>query len=604
MLLRDITYLTKRDGVYYARLDVPEDLVQILKTTTRKKSLKTKDKTEAKSRMWPVITEWQREFEDLRSRRVLVDADRQHAVWDHYTAVLERDEAQRASLPTQAEIDAIRSELYARAERGEIKGIDPLSMLDATLELTVAQNAATLSTDVRRIKLSEMKRHLAQGETALIAHEVDDYIQRNKLHVERSTPDWISLARHLMRAEIEALEQSMERDLGDFTGQPRDPLVKPPMLERREQVEAAPPGESITEALEAFKKENPRNVSKSRMDESCRDISIFIETVGPQFPMAKITKKHVREWKALLMAYPVRATEIVIFRGMTIGQIVEANREAKRPVLSDRTVNRYLSSLSAFCSWAEVNGFVAANPCSGMALPKERRTKTLPFTTDQMNTLFKSPLFAGSQSDTEWRNIAKPGNVLIRDHRFWVPLIMLFSGARPGEIGQLAVSDVRKEHGYWIMHITTEGEAHEEGKSVKTAGSMRVLPIHPELVRLGFLDYHASRLAADGKQLFPAAKRNERGQMMADFSREFGKYLTRIGLKKGRGLSLYSFRHGATDALRRAGFLDNQFGFILGHTEGSMTGRYGIMPQGMLEQRINLVNAIAYPGLELDHLVV
>jgi integrase len=179
---------------------------------------------------------------------------------------------------------------------------------------------------------------------------------------------------------------------------------------------------------------------------------------------------------------------------------------------------------------------------------------------------------------------------------------MLFSGARPGEIGQLAVSDVREEHGRWIIHITTEGEAHSEGKSVKTAGSMRVIPIHPELERIGLLEYHRSRVEAGGKQLFPSARRNARGQMMADFSREFGKYLTRIGLKEGRGLSLYSFRHGAADALRRAGYLDNQFGFILGHTEGSMTGRYGIMPQGMLEQRVELVNAIAYPGLDLSHL--
>jgi integrase len=219
-----------------------------------------------------------------------------------------------------------------------------------------------------------------------------------------------------------------------------------------------------------------------------------------------------------------------------------------------------------------------------------------------LNVLFKSPLFTGAQSDSEWRNIAKPGKILIRDHRFWVPIIMLFSGARPGEIGQLAVSDVRKEHGTWIMHITTEGETHAEGKSVKTAGSMRVIPIHPELVHLGFLRYHAERAANGDRQLFPGAKRNERGQMMSDFSREFGKYLTRIGLKQGRGLSLYSFRHGAADALRRAGFLDNEFGFILGHTEGSMTGRYGKLPQGMLEQRVKLINAIAYPGLELDHL--
>ena len=73
--------------------------------------------------------------------------------------------------------------------------------------------------------------------------------------------------------------------------------------------------------------------------------------------------------------------------------------------------------------------------------------------------------------------------------------------------------------------------------------------------------------------------------------------------KHVRGLSLYSFRHGAADALRRAGHLDEQFGFILGHTGGTMTGRYGIMPQGMLQQRVELVNAIAYPKLEIDHLI-
>ncbi len=147
-----------------------------------------------------------------------------------------------------------------------------------------------------------------------------------------------------------------------------------------------------------------------------------------------------------------------------------------------------------------------------MALPKERRAKTLTFTADQMNTLFSSPLFSGAPSETEWHKIARPGNVLIRDHRFWVPFIMMFSGARPGEIGQLAVSDVRQQHGQWIMHITTEGETHDEGKSVKTAGSMRVIPIHPELVQLGLLKHHAERVEAGDKPLFPGAKRNERGQ--------------------------------------------------------------------------------------------
>ena len=38
-----ISYLSKRGSTYCARLDVPEDLVPILNTQTRKVSLKTKD---------------------------------------------------------------------------------------------------------------------------------------------------------------------------------------------------------------------------------------------------------------------------------------------------------------------------------------------------------------------------------------------------------------------------------------------------------------------------------------------------------------------------------------------------------------------------------
>jgi integrase len=150
------------------------------------------------------------------------------------------------------------------------------------------------------------------------------------------------------------------------------------------------------------------------------------------------------------------------------------------------------------------------------------------------------------------------------------------------------------------MHITTEGDGE---KRTKTKGSMRVVPLHPMLIKLGFIDYHAAQVAAGETQLFPKAVRNERGQMMAEFSREFSRYLTRIGIKEGRGVSLYSFRHGVTDALRRAGYLDEQFGLILGHTQGTTTGRYGIMAHGMIEQRAKLIDAIEYPNLNLAHLI-
>lgn len=596
-----VSYLWKRGATYYARMDVPLDLVPVLKKPTLKLSLQTKDEAEAKRRLYPVIAGWQRDFDDLRARRALVPADRDHAVWDHYTDALDRHDKERASLPGDSEIQAERAALVARVDRGEITSTDPLALLDASLDLQVKQRAGEISTDARKAKLADLRKHLANGETALIAQEVETYLNRNRLMVDKGTPDWISLARHMMRAEIEALQRTLERDRGDYSGRPADPLVKPATGSRRE---IAKPGETIMEIFEIFARENKNGVSKDRIDQSRRDIGTFIEVVGASFPIAKVTKAEVREWKQLLIRYPVKATESKAFAGMNIRQVVQANEKVGKPVLADRTVNRYLSSLGAFLSWAVDNGYLDKNPTEGLMLKKETKAPTLPFNPEQLQTLFASPWFSGCKSAEEWRNIAKPGDVLIRDHRFWVPLIMLFSGARPGEIGQLAVNDVRELHGHWIMHITTEGDGTSEGKSVKTAGSMRVVPVHPELIRLGFIRYHEQRVKEGGAALFPGAVRNSRGQMMADLSREFGRYMTRIGLKEGRGLSLYSFRHGAADALRRGGFLDQQFGFILGHAEPTMTGKYGIMPQGMVEQRVELVNAIAYPGLNLDHLML
>lgn len=591
-----ISYLLRRGASYYARIKVPTDLVDVIGRKELVKALGTKEENEAKRLMWPVVEDWTRQFDDLRSRRTMTADDKAHATWQHYEATLERDEATRRNAPTQADVDEATRAMFARAERGEISSADPLAILDATLEVQAKQRAREVDAISRRAKLTDMQKHLVSGTTALIAHEVDDYVDQNRLIVDRDHPDWKDTARLMMRGEVEGLKRSFERDAGDYTGRPSDPIVKPVTGSARE---AAALGETIMELFENYARENPNQIKPDTLAQARRDVGLFVEYVGSTCPVHRIDKKAVREWKALLLKYPVKASETKAFEGMKLAQIVKHNETIKKPTISTTTVNRYLSGFSAFCTWLTNHGYLNANPAADMFLKKSKEKTTKPFKVDDMNSLFKSPFFTGCQSDEAPRFWSKPGNVLIRDHRYWVPLIMLYSGARPAEIAQLGVDDVREDRGHWIMHITTEGEGD---KSVKTDGSMRVVPVHPELVRLGLLDYHANMKERGQKRLFPLAGRNERGQMIADFSRDFPRYLTKIGLKEGRGLSLYSFRHGAADALRRAGYLDEQFGFLLGHTSGTMTQRYGTLPQGMLEQRVELVNAIAYPDLALSHL--
>ncbi|SEH23565.1 site-specific integrase [Rhizobium sp. NFR12] len=591
-----VTYLERRNATYYARLDVPLDLVGHYGTTTRKKSLRTKDENEAKKRLWPVIEGWRAEFEEVRARREITSDDRAIAVWQHYEATIDGYDRKQRSMPTPEQMDAELHQIYRQIDMGEITSENFFGMINAYTDYELMLRARTDDTNLRARRLKALKSALTAGDAKLIEPAVKKFVAQHRLLVDAGSDEYRELCSLMTRAEIEGLQRTLERDAGDFSGAPKDPVVKPASASARE---AAAPGETILEVFEEYARENPNQIKLDTLAQARRDVGLFVEYVGSTCPVHRIDKKAVREWKALLLQYPVKASETKAFEGMRLAQIVKHNETVKKPTISTATVNRYLSGFSAFCTWLANHGYIAANPAADMFLKKSKEKTTKPFTVAEMNALFKSPFFTGCQNDEAPRFWSKPGNVLIRDHRYWVPLVMLYSGARPAEIAQLGVDDVREDWGHWIMHITTEGDGE---KSVKTAGSMRVVPVHPELIKLGFLDYHAKTKETGDKRLFPFAERNDRGQMIADFSRDFPRYLTKIGLKDGRGLSLYSFRHGAADALRRAGFLDEQFGFILGHTSGTMTQRYGTLPQGMLEDRVKLVNSIAYPGLILDHL--
>lgn len=539
-----MSYVFRRGASYYVRMRVPLDLTEVVGKKEFVKALGTKELGEAKRLSWPIVQGWTREFDDLRSRRNMTEDDKAAATWQHYNAVLDRYEDARRLIPTETDIAVETAKLMKQAANGELA---PADQTNAVLDLQVKKRARQLDAMNRSAKLDMMRKHLVEGETALIEHEVKSYVETNRLLIDPTHPDWADSARRMMRAEIAGLERGLERDKGNYSGQPSDPIVKPTTGPARETAAA---GETIMELFENYVLENPRQITSDTQAQARRDIGTFVDFVGSTFPAQRIDKKAVYEWKALLIRYPVKASETKAFEGMKLAQIVKHNETVGKPVLTPRTVNRYLSGLGAFCNWLVNNGYLDVNPTEGMSLPKDKRKKVFPFKTEHMNALFSAPLFVGCESDEAPRFWKKPGNFLIRDHRYWVPLIMLYSGARPAEIAQLLVSDVRQEHGHWIMDITETDDDEESGKSVKNVGSRRVVPVHSELVKLGFLKYYASVKNAGQSRLFPKAERNERGQMIADFSRDFNRYLTRLGIKNGRGLSLYSFRHGAFDAMR------------------------------------------------------
>ncbi len=103
------------------------------------------------------------------------------------------------------------------------------------------------------------------------------------------------------------------------------------------------------ELFEQYAAENPRRIRVETLAQARRDIGTFVQLVGDDFPATAIDKVAVREWKALLMLYPVKATESGAFAGMTFPEVIKANKTVA-PVISHKTVNRYMAGFGAFCT--------------------------------------------------------------------------------------------------------------------------------------------------------------------------------------------------------------------------------------------------------------
>lgn len=111
--------------------------------------------------------------------------------------------------------------------------------------------------------------------------------------------------------------------------------------------------------------------------------------------------------------------------------------------------------------------------------------------------------------------------------------VALFTGARQAELCQLCVNDIYREgeSGIWVIDINEKDE-----KKLKTEHSRRKIPIHSQLIRLGFLDYVDSvRLDHPREGLFSRwESRNSLGEY-SSFSKRFNRYKRKKGVAGASG---------------------------------------------------------------------
>jgi integrase len=292
-------------------------------------------------------------------------------------------------------------------------------------------------------------------------------------------------------------------------------------------------------------------------------LDLWIRIVGDR-EIATYSFTQHREYRGTLLKLPPNINKIARYRGRSIPEILAFGDKPAAP----NTINKAMTRTAAFFKWAGGNGYSTFNPGSGMNIrkPKRANEERKAFDVNDLRKLFDTP---------EYQKGAHR-----RPYMFWSPLIALYTGARVNEIAQLHIADFRQEDGIPVISIDDQGEE----KRVKTSAAKRLIPVHPELIRLGLLEYVDALRKKRLPRLFMELKHRRDG-FGQTVSKWFARYRERCGVV-AEGKVFHSFRHTVIDYLKQAGVPKEKIAALVGHEDESVTfGRYGkdFQPRVMVE---------------------
>ena len=551
-------YLWKRDGVWYFKRRVPAHLVDRAKTPVVKYSLETSDLAEAKRRLRDAIRRADAWFDGLEAgganpppdgksnlsapRRITVDELLEHA------RVIVEEESARHERKLMSDPTTNDEE---KANRLDSVGY----------AVTVANNPTHPEHEIEVDKLAGRIAARAGG-----------------------TPNDTDLLSVAARALTELARRQEAHALGDFDTVSFDKRFAP-----------LPPGakpkvggmsfRQLFDAYIAFKKTG--KWAETTEGDMKRVWTIATRVIDPDKLAREVDITDVRAVRDLILTMPVGTI-----------RPKKAKSDAPPPKqLAPGTQEKYFRFFKAVLRWGADEGHLDAAPGSGVKLGsgfKKGQTPKKPYSPGQLKAIFSSALYTGCASAAKNAR-HKPGDKIIKDGWYWLPLIALFTGMRIGEIVQLLASDVKTEVGITYFDITKGSDEEDEFKRIKNAGSERKMPIPQVLFDLGFGDVIAK--APKSGRLFPEIPIAEGKHP----SRTATQWWTRYGRGAGfyhKTTTFHSFRHAFTDAMRDAEILDYVQHALTGHTEGTAHDGYG---EGVSIRRLKeAVDKVHYPSIDLS----
>ncbi|HCG6606186.1 TPA: site-specific integrase [Vibrio parahaemolyticus] len=327
---------------------------------------------------------------------------------------------------------------------------------------------------------------------------------------------------------------------------------------------------SCYDVLERFCKYKAEHISSkaaTMLEAKCR---IVLDLIGkPQ--LRAIRRSDAEEVASLLRDYPTNLKKHKQFKGLSGHDAIKLNKDLGLSTLSDESVKDYCQKMSGFFEWCQLNELTDVNPFKAIRFKKTRRDSEAKsaYTSIELEKIFSK--------------LARTKQAHKHPYYFWLPLLAYFTGARLNELCQLYRADIYQVDGIWVIQI----DDRFDGQRLKSLTSRRIVPIHDQLLHLGFIEFVQS---VQHERIFPELKESRDG-FGAAASKWFGRFKTRLGFDRGH--DFHSFRHTVATQFKRHQVSHIVAGELLGHSQNSITyDRYGKgLDVNQLQEIINMIDA-------------
>lgn len=381
----------------------------------------------------------------------------------------------------------------------------------------------------------------------------------------------LQLSARIEREQLLYLVHRLTHPVAEYTGS--DPLLSgtsPQSSNQTSQASAAARPMTLQEAAGTYLKlKASSGVKGSHIEELARALGWLQERFGGGRPLSSITKKELATFRTDIgRRRNSQGTNVKVPFGSSL---------TDNPELQIKSVSavRYWRSIQGLFAWALEEDNVVFDPAAGLSVlvkSGEEKRSPEPFSSEELQRFFKTPLYAGYQSA---KRVSTPGDCVRREGHWWAGVILLFTGMRAAEVAQLLPEDFVFTAPIPYLQIRRENAAGIKAKSVKNENSVRRLALAPPLMQLGIEQFVSRRAKnAKGQRIFREFRLGAGSRNSDGMTKFWGDYLRRFALWKP-GRATHVWRHTVIACLRAHEIPEEDIQAYVGHKRQTVTAGYG-----------------------------